>query len=59
LLPRTHTHELLTSQRKVIDKVILTPTAEDNVKKKVEILLSKNKFRFEVIKSKLGDPPIY
>jgi hypothetical protein len=49
----------LTSQRKVIDKVILTPTAEDNVKKKVEILLSKNKFRFEVIKSKLGDPPIY
>lgn len=44
---------------KLIDKVILPPTSEDDVKMKVISLLSKYNINSEVIKSKLNDEPVY
>lgn len=43
----------------LIDKVILPPTAEDDVLKKVEDLMTKYDCKAQIIKSKLNDPPIY
>ena len=43
----------------LIDKIILPPTAEDDVREKVKSILNKYGFKVEIIKSKLKDPPIY
>lgn len=43
----------------LIDKIILPPTAEDDVQTKVESILEKYSVKKEIIKSKLNDPPFY
>ena len=43
----------------LIDKVILPPTSEDDVEKKVSELLFKYQLEKEIVKSKLDLPPLY
>lgn len=57
--PNSNGINISTNLKILIDKIILPPTAGEDVEKKVNHILKKYDCNFDVIPSTLNDPPVY